>query len=232
MNFKCLECGNLTERKIDSHHYVESGLDNVHLQNIPVYKCGCGMKYPSILRVGYLNEKIGEALIEKRSLLSGKEIKFLRKNLYLSSKIFASMIGIGATTLSKWENEHQRHRDANDRLIRIVYMVYKVIKNDITQKILKKLSNIRLQQAESYYVILAEFCDDEYIVKMQPIFGAFSSVIENTMLNKVGVQATSACSFMLSSGYSHMETDHVFASNEMLMAKSNPNQVVIKSESR
>ena len=109
---------------------------------------------------------------------------------------------------------------------------YKVIKNDITQKILKKLSNIRLQQAESYYVILAEFCDDEYIVKMQPIFGAFSSVIENTMLNKVGVQATSACSFMLSSGYSHMETDHVFASNEMLMAKSNPNQVVIKSESR
>ena len=107
MELKCIECGKPTKRKIDSYQYLESGLDNVFLQNVPIYECNCGAKYPSIFRMGYLNELIGETLLEKQSLLSGKEIKFLRKNLYLSSKDYANALGVGTTTLSKWENEKQ-----------------------------------------------------------------------------------------------------------------------------
>jgi putative zinc finger/helix-turn-helix YgiT family protein len=230
MKFKCIECGEPTKRKIDAYQYHESGLDNVYLQNIPIYECNCGAKYPSIFRVGYLNELIGEALLEKQSLLSGKEIKFLRKNLYLSSKDFANALGVGTTTLSKWENEKQRHRDTNDRLIRAVYLVYKGFKIDVAQKILKKLAYIKLEQTEIYYQIFAEFSNDEYIVNMQPMLGAFSPKIENILLNQVAVQVASSRLSVVSLNYSHMKIDYMFSSDEVLKTGSEPNEIRLQKE--
>ncbi len=228
MEFKCIECGEPTKRKVDAYQYFESGLDNVLLQNIPVYECDCGAKYPSIFRIGYLNELIGEALLEKQSLLSGKEIKFLRKNLYLSSKKFAQTLGIGITTLSKWENEKQHHSGPNDRLIRALYLVYKGIKNDIAQKILKKIANIKLAQAKIHYQIFADFHNDEYVVNMQPMIGAFSQKVENILLIQKAFQAASTSPTKILSKYSHMKTDHMFSSDEVLKTGSEPNQIQLQ----
>jgi putative transcriptional regulator len=230
MEFKCIECGESTKRRIDSYQYLESGLDNVFLQNIPIYECNCGAKYPSIFRVSYLNELIGETLLEKQSLLSGKEIKFLRKNLYLSSKDYAKALGVGTTTISKWENEKQRHSDTNDRLIRAMYLIYKGFKNDVAQKILRKLSYIKLEQTEIYYQISAEFCSDEYMVNMQPVIGAFSQKIESALLTQMVGQATSACPLMVSSNYSSMKIDHVFSSDKVLKTGSELNQIRLQKE--
>lgn len=232
MEFKCIECGEPTKRKIDSYQYLESGLDNVFLQNIPIYECNCGMKYPSIFRIGYLNELIGETLLEKQSLLSGKEIKFLRKNLYLSSKDYANALGVGITTLSKWENEKQRHSDTNDRLIRVVYLVYKGFKINVAQKILKKLAHIKLEQTEIYYQIFAEFCSDDYIVNMQPISTAFSKKIEGALLTQMAVQAASTGPFMFLSNYLQMTTDHMFSSDEVLKTCSELNVIELQKELR
>jgi YgiT-type zinc finger domain-containing protein len=82
MKIKCPKCGQVIESKIGNYRYKESGLDNVYLRNILVYECSCGVSYPSIFRIGRLNELIAETLLEKQTLLSGKEIKFLRKSLY------------------------------------------------------------------------------------------------------------------------------------------------------
>jgi putative zinc finger/helix-turn-helix YgiT family protein len=166
---RCPECGSLIQRKTDTYEYREAGLSNAFLKNVPVYLCSCGEKYPSIFRVGYLNELIAEKLLEKQSLLRGEEIRFLRKNLRFSSKAFATALGIGHTTLSKWENELQKHSDSNDRLIRAIYMIFKGSDHEAAVTIWRKLSHMKLSELETADIIVAEFTGNDYIVTRKEI---------------------------------------------------------------
>ena len=169
MKIRCPECGQAIESKIGNYRYKESGLDNVYLKNIPVYECSCGISYPSIFRIGRLNELIAETLLEKQTLLSGKEIKFLRKSLHIPSKEFSRDLGLNNTTLSKWENEHQQHSEINDRLIRWVYMIRKGVKKKDAQDILKILSKIKLKGQDTNDAIVAEKFNDDYIVNLRSV---------------------------------------------------------------
>ena len=169
MKIKCPQCGEMTHKKIGDYRYKESGLDNVYLQNIHMYQCSCGISYPSILRLPRLNELISLTLIEKAALLSGNEIKFLRKNLRLASKVFANKLGVGKTTLSKWENAVQNHSEGNDRLIRAIYIIEKGIKRQDQLKIQKHLENILLKNSNTDYVIIAEKVQDDYAIRYRPV---------------------------------------------------------------
>ncbi len=174
MKIKCPQCGGMTHKKIGDYRYKESGLDNVYLQNIHMYQCSCGISYPSILRLPRLNELIALTLIEKPALLSGNEIKFLRKNLRLASKVFANKLGVGKTTLSKWENEVQNHSEGNDRLIRAIYIIEKGIKRQDQLRIQKHLENILLKNSNTDYVIIAEKVQDDYAIRYRPVVESWS----------------------------------------------------------
>lgn len=169
MKIKCPQCGEMSHRKIGSHKYIESGLDNVYLANIPVYKCSCGASLPSIFRLHRLHELIALTLIKKPSLLNGDEIKFLRKNLRLPSKVFANMLGVGKTTLPKWENDAQNHSEVYDRLIRLIYMFEKGIKRQDQLRIQKHLRSFLLKDSNAEYVIIAEKIKDNYTIKYRPV---------------------------------------------------------------
>lgn len=169
MKIKCDQCGKMRHKKIGNYRYRESGLDNVYLENIHMYQCSCGISYPSILRLPRLNELIALTLLGKPVLLSGKEIRFLRKNLHLASKLFANKLGVGKTTLSKWENEVQNHSERNDRLIRAIYIIEKGIKRQDQLNIQKQLENILLKNLNTDYEIIAEEVQDDYVIRYRPL---------------------------------------------------------------
>jgi len=169
MKIKCPKCGNLIQSKIGDYQYKESGLDNVFLENIPVYDCSCGISFASIFRVSMLNDLISETLLKKPTLLSGKEIRFLRKSLYISSKDFARILDIGKTTLSKWENDTQRHRKGYDKFIRLLYLLYKEIKGKEKRDFLKIFDRIQLKETDVDYIITVAKEGDDYVVNRRPI---------------------------------------------------------------
>jgi putative transcriptional regulator len=118
---KCSNCENTKElKKISTNYkYKESGLDNVVLLGVSLSRCEqCGEEYYNFGDLEQLHNKIAELLLTKNHLLSGKEIRFLRKNLGYSGNMFASLIGYTHETLSRIENNAQKTNASFDRLIR------------------------------------------------------------------------------------------------------------------
>lgn len=128
MSEKCFNCGDgiLKEVKGKPYNYTESGLDNVVLYGITQHICkNCGEKYVSIPNMEGLHLTIGKAICCKTNdLLAPSEIKFLRKELNLKSKDLAKALGVTDTTVSRWENGKSPISEAEDRLLRGIYMMF------------------------------------------------------------------------------------------------------------
>ena len=182
MKIKCPKCGNFIQSKIETYKYKESGLDNVFLKNIPVYQCSCGISFASIFRVSRLNELIAQKLLEKPALLDGKEISFLRKNMYMPSKDFAKRLGVEKTTISKWENGLQKHREAYDRSIRFLYMINKKIEGEEKNNIFRILQKKKLKEQDTGFVITAEKNGSDYVVNFKPIIESLGSKLRNVWI--------------------------------------------------
>lgn len=122
---RCPSCQHEMKESRGPHLYMESGLDNVILEDVPIYTCACGEEMVSFHRVPTLNSAIGEELIKKNTPLSGREIRFLRKNMGFSSTRFAETMGVDKSSVSRWENGTQKLSATNDRMIRIIYCAMK-----------------------------------------------------------------------------------------------------------
>lgn len=122
----------------EDYHYTESGLDNVYLGDVNIYKCQCGEEIASIPDLVEVNSAICHCLIKKRAHLSGEELKFLRKNAGMSAKSFAEYIGVNKSTLSRWENNKQCIDKSNDRLVRLIYANIKRMSQDEIGCLLKE----------------------------------------------------------------------------------------------
>jgi len=64
---KCRKCKGRMTKTADDHRYRESGLENVVLKGIDIFRCDCGERVISVPRVPELNALIGETLIQKDS---------------------------------------------------------------------------------------------------------------------------------------------------------------------
>jgi putative transcriptional regulator len=102
--------------------YPESGLDNVHLVNVPVWRCSNGHEEFEIPAPEELHAVLAEAILEKPRPLVGSEVRFLRKQLGLSSKDFASYLGVNPVSLSRIENAARSVTSTVDRLVRFLYV--------------------------------------------------------------------------------------------------------------
>lgn len=119
----CPNCGSKNiEKRTEDYLYKESGLDNVSLGGITVYKCkDCNEIMPEIPRIEDLHKIIALRIIETNEPLTGKEIRFLRKDMGLSSVELAKQFGVSKVTVSRWENDAEKIGSANDKLIRLRY---------------------------------------------------------------------------------------------------------------
>lgn len=130
---KCNECGK--EMKLVTgkpYHYTESGLDNIYLADIPVHRCTCGETAVEVPNVEELHTIIAGGLLRDPRLLVGKEIKFLRKQMKLKAVELANQLGINTVTLSRWENNTESIGQANDKLLKLVFVFYYI--KDLTEK--------------------------------------------------------------------------------------------------
>jgi len=118
----CPRDGEKMKVKKGNWQYRESGLDDVVIVGINIYYCPvCDEVMPEIPRINELHRLIAEDLMNKKSLLTGKEIRFLRKEMYASVAHFAKKLGISKAQLRSWESGEQQVDPTADRLIRVLY---------------------------------------------------------------------------------------------------------------
>lgn len=104
------------------YHFVDSGLPNVYLVGIKYQVCQeCGMQMADIPAVKQLMQVIARTVVESDALLTGSEIRFLRKRLGKKSSEFARIVGVSDEQVSRWENGHNLPEHSADKLIRIFY---------------------------------------------------------------------------------------------------------------
>ena len=103
--------------------YLGSGLSNVKLIGVSVFRCNdCAQISASIPSMKELHKAIARILVQKKSKLTGSEVRFLRKRLGKRSVDFAQMTGMSAVGLSALESNEARQLAAGrDRLVRLLY---------------------------------------------------------------------------------------------------------------
>lgn len=106
------------------HRYEESGLSHVVLTDMDFYQCPkCGETMPVFSSLEQLHQTIGKRLLEKTTLLTGEEIRFLRKEMGLSAVKLAEILGVSKVTVSRWETGQERIGSSVDRAIRLLYLL-------------------------------------------------------------------------------------------------------------
>jgi putative zinc finger/helix-turn-helix YgiT family protein len=136
------------------HHYIESGLDNIHLEGIEHWQCKCGETAVGIPAIPKLHSLIGEHLILKKDMLTGKEIRFLRKNMGYKAKRLAGLLGVDKATVSRWENNKRPPDPTTERLIRLLYAFSKALPQKTISKIVDGFPQIsRKQEPASLFKI-------------------------------------------------------------------------------
>lgn len=120
---KCEDCGKEMHGYRENYHYTECGLQSVMLKNILVFHCDCGAISARIPAIAWLHRAIVFDLIQKKTLLSAEEIKFLRKMAGLNGVELADALGVHKTTLSKWENGKRTITKNSDGALRLLCFV-------------------------------------------------------------------------------------------------------------
>lgn len=118
---KCYDCQGTMHGTRTYYNYTECGLDCVTLENIIVYRCSaCGAIVPEIPAIGELHRELVSSIVSKKNLLSGQEIRFLRKMAGFSSKELANTLGVSASTVSRWENGNRNISKNSDAALRMI----------------------------------------------------------------------------------------------------------------
>ena len=118
---KCSECGTTMVSREESYHYKECGLSRVFLEDIVVHRCECGTVAPEIPAISSLHRHIGLELIQKKTLLAGEEIRYLRKLSGLDQVRLARVMDVAPATISRWERDKQTIGAKSDRQIRLIF---------------------------------------------------------------------------------------------------------------
>lgn len=127
---RCADCHSMVKGTIDNYHYTECGLQTVTLRDVLVYRCECGATVPELPSIDSLHTLIAVDLLKKQELLTGDEIRFLRKMVGLNQKELAKVMGVDPTRPSKWESGGLTIGKDSDRVLR-AYCLFGMVKQMI-----------------------------------------------------------------------------------------------------
>lgn len=109
------------EGKKGEHHYTECGLTSVYLRDVMIYRCTkCSAVEPEIPAAGILHRVIALRIAKKKNLLTGGEVRFLRKFCGYSAAEFAEILGSSTSVVSRWEKNGCGKE--TDRFIRMLFL--------------------------------------------------------------------------------------------------------------
>ncbi len=113
---------NYTATRARPYHFVDSGLPNIYLIGVKYRVCRkCAAQAVEIPTPVKLMNVIAEAIVMRPGILSGPEIRFLRKRAGKKAADFAAMISNTPEHFSKLETGALPLQEATDKLIRLTY---------------------------------------------------------------------------------------------------------------
>jgi DNA-binding transcriptional regulator YiaG len=123
----CSECGGATSERTSTaaepYAYTLGGLPGVRLMGVVLETCErCGAEIVGFPRLGQLERVIARELLRKPALLSGDELRFVRKHAGFPAARFAALLGVTPAHLSRFENAHEGNNlgAPADRLARAI----------------------------------------------------------------------------------------------------------------
>jgi len=104
------------------YHYTECGLDDIWLsggyEKVTTEE-GEGV---SVMNDEELHEVIGHFLVTAKKVLSGKELRFLRKEMDLTQAELGQLVGLSDQQVARWEKETYEIPSSADHLLRVLYL--------------------------------------------------------------------------------------------------------------
>jgi putative zinc finger/helix-turn-helix YgiT family protein len=111
-----------TATRTNPYHFIDSGLPNVYLIGVKYWVCEeCQTQHAEIPAPEQLMNVIAESIVMKSGLLSGAEIKFLRKRVGKRAADFAELVNKTPEHFSKLETGSLALTEPTDKLIRLTY---------------------------------------------------------------------------------------------------------------
>lgn len=108
-----------------AYHYIESGLDNIWLEDgyqVHETQYGTGI---SIEDTEGLHRAIGEWLVSLPKKFTGAELRFIRLEMELTQRDLAELLGTDEQSLRRWEKARDKPFNGSaDRLLRALYTEY------------------------------------------------------------------------------------------------------------
>lgn len=126
-----------------AYHYIESGLDNVWLENgYTVHETAYGNGV-SIQDTEGLHRVIGHWLVSLPKPLNGAEVRFLRLEMDTTQKHLAAFLGVEEQAVRRWEKARDKPvaNGSADRLLRAIYVEYVDKKSDV-YRMIQRLANL------------------------------------------------------------------------------------------
>lgn len=105
---------------VNDRHEVSAGRRRVLVDDEYMRCDPCDESFYTPSQSAALELRVREQVAHDENLLSGPEIRAIRKALRFSDIEFEALLGVGAKSCSRWENGHVRPNVATDRLIRLI----------------------------------------------------------------------------------------------------------------
>lgn len=144
------------------YHYVGAGLPNVWLVGVEYRVNEKGEQSADIPCLPALHDAVAEALLYKRSALTGDELRFLRKRLGKASKDFAALVGLTSEQYSRVENGATLTQP-NDKLARLLYAGLKKLSADSTEKVAQVTWAAEINHEQR--ILATQNADHEWVVQ-------------------------------------------------------------------
>ena len=114
--------GHLGDEQLkDGIQYIGCGLEDVWLTSGYDEEMLDGEPTISVRDLDGLHMAIGRSLVQRKKLLTGKEIRFLRTHMDLSQSKLARLVGCDAQQIARYEKGQNKMPGAVDRLLRMLF---------------------------------------------------------------------------------------------------------------
>jgi len=134
--------------KAKPYHYVGGGLSNVYLVGVKYrYWPESEMQAAEIPCLPALLAALAKTLLQKRGLLNGDELRFLRKELRMASKDFAGLVGVSVEQYSRLENG-ATVTPTVDRLVRLLYVALAKLPTEAAEGVARTTWTAEVNQQE------------------------------------------------------------------------------------
>lgn len=130
----------MSNREVEKlFHYTMCGLDNIYLANGFEFHDTAYGEGVSVIEMNGLHTEIAKNIISNGAKPSGKEIKFLRKELGLAQAGLAMFMDVDVQTVARWEKDQTEITGPATVLLRLL-VEDNISKDELLGKAIKGLT--------------------------------------------------------------------------------------------